>query len=439
MTQESVENPQDIDFEAERRRGAAPSQPRQNPVSDVLGHVAVNAVDDAITGGSSAAASSGSSGSVPFEVGTAENGGTMMSDGTVSGGGNFYDPGSTAGVVSSAIRGGKTAYDYFGHDGYEKDRNRDAIVGGSMAVADYFTGGLAEVGKYGAEKILGPKLSKKAESLYVNQVPLFHVMNALGSKKNEDQVKRDQIRKNLKGSGGLDENYQLTTIDGHKVNIGLDGGARPDYASADGSRRGFEVNTDNPLSPQATSLANLLATAVAGGDPKLQTQYAGYFANASMVGAKDINGVRANLQKFATDMGLTREQLAGMVDEMKKGGKLNDQGYGIMMNSVNQVFGAAPQVKQPTGGGTINYTFNAPRAQPLIIKQAPQRLPIPTNPMPAMSLGTDDQGRTRPVVPGAPQISQSSYMPRFVPGSMAPQTSAQQPQRQGVISKVMQR
>lgn len=177
-------------------------------------------------------------------VGSMMDGSTMMSNGTTlpmssSGGAvppadagtSMFDFGtpSTAGYISAGVRAIKGIGGYLNNDGYEKDRNKQLYRDGTMAAANYATGGLAELGKLGLDTI-APGMVDKIIDFNTMLTPGYHLMNMVGSKKGKDQVGRDQIRDVFENNGiavkNKDGAHEVTLANGAKFNIGMDGGAR---------------------------------------------------------------------------------------------------------------------------------------------------------------------------------------------------------------------
>lgn len=158
----------------------------------------------------------------------------------------------------------------------------------------------------------------------------------IGGGKGKDQTGRDQIRGNLQSGGLLDDNYNITLADGSKFNIGQDGGAK--LTNTDGSTRPV-YNTDpgNPLATNAIAWANPLAEMLTGGDPKKRSDFAGYFANAALSNAKNENDVKANIQAFYQNSGLTKEGAQAQLQSLLSAGKIDQQTSDVYQASINQM------------------------------------------------------------------------------------------------------
>lgn len=193
------------------------------------------------------------------------------------------------------------------------------------------------------------------------------------SGKHKDQYARDEVRAAMKEKGIIDENYGLELYDGTKFNIGLDGGARPEY-SFSGGRRPYEVNAENQFSGQAVGWANPLAYILTGGDRKLSTDYAGYFANASMSNAQTIEGVRANMLKFMENMKLTPEMATQQIDQLLSAGKISEQEAAAFRNGLGTLIAGDP--KQYVMQSVAEMEQSTPAPTPEVATPAPQ----PTDP-----------------------------------------------------------
>lgn len=193
------------------------------------------------------------------------------------------------------------------------------------------------------------------------------------SGKHEDQLARDQVRKAMQQKGLLDNGFNLTLAKGGKFNIGVDGGARPEYEFS-GGRRPYEVKTESPFAAQAVAWADPIAKALTGGNAKLATDFAGYFANASMSDAESIEGVRANMLNIMSQMGIDANGLKQAVNSLAvspEDKKAMLYSIDTMMNGKGYYVGsweASPGYKGPIGAPTAP-TKNLPIPQSSIPSQ----------------------------------------------------------------------
>jgi hypothetical protein len=173
--------------------------------------------------------------------------------------------------------------------------------------------------------------------------------------KHKDQKVRDSVRDLLVQGGILNSDYQLQLADGSLYDIGKDGGPRTEF----GGRRPYEIDYSNPLAHYAIGWMDPIIALVAQGNTKIQTDFVGYFTNAILSNAKDLNDVRANVELFLSKFGITNEQLATAVGQMANAGmidKTTAQGWigGIQqrmdrsfMGGVELTGPGAPQPTQP--------------------------------------------------------------------------------------------
>lgn len=144
--------------------------------------------------------------------------------------------------------------------------------------------------------------------------------------KHKDQKVRDSVRDLLVQGGILNTDYQLQLADGSLYDMGKDGGPRAEF----GGRRPYEIDYSHPLAQYAIGWLDPIIALVAQGDTKIQTDFVGYFTNAILSNAKDLNDVRANVELFLAKFGLTNEQLANAVNQMANAGiidKTTAQGW----------------------------------------------------------------------------------------------------------------
>ncbi len=159
------------------------------------------------------------------------------------------------------------------------------------------------------------------------------LIGAITAGKHKDQKVRDQMREALVQNGVLDSNYQLQLADGSTYNMGLDGGPRAEF----GGRRPFEVDLSNPLAKYAVSWVNPLIEVLAQGNPKLKTDFVGYFANAAISNAKTLEDVRQNVTAFMQRFGVTPETLAQTVVQAAQNGQLDPNVAGAYVNGLQQL------------------------------------------------------------------------------------------------------
>lgn len=146
---------------------------------------------------------------------------------------------------------------------------------------------------------------------------------ALGSikaGKHSDQIKRDDVRSNLKSAGIIDDKYNLSLADGRKFDIGIDGGSRP-----------YNVDFNKAGAGEAVGLANPLSAIFTNADPKLKSDFAGYFANAAMSGGDAKKNIRAIYDKA----GLDQREAYDAVNQLQ----IDDDTKRAYHNAINQAFG----------------------------------------------------------------------------------------------------
>lgn len=159
--------------------------------------------------------------------------------------------------------------------------------------------------------------------------------------KHEDQISRDGVRQFMRENGMLvdDRHLQLADLDGNGqpevFDIGLDGGASPDYA---GGRAPYQVNEEHPFSVQAVGWANPIAAILCGGDAKLTSDFTGYFANAAMSNTTDIEGVRANVLQIMKNTGMNRQNSEATLKKLLDEGKIDRMHFDAYMQSIDTLF-----------------------------------------------------------------------------------------------------
>ena len=315
--------------------GAAPAAP-------VI--LAANSVPAAGAAGASAAGAAGAAEAATAGTTAATTGGTGAALGTAA---------SYAWPLAAAY-GAYRAYDKITNDLKESDggplTDSELFYGiqptGAAAFADKITGGLYSDMWNAGVGPLGP-------------IPLV-LQGILGTTKEENQVYRDRVRKDLKKRGFLNDNYEITTPGG-AYNIGIEGndqfkdGAKPRFAGE--HRYDVDVASLDQAGNNLYGIADALANAGVMGDEKRRQQFAGYFMNAANVGGDPF----ANMQSIASQLGLDynqamtnlnqrtdltpeqRAQYQNGINMLFRQDKYSDQ------NFFNQAYGAsaAPSASQP--------------------------------------------------------------------------------------------
>ena len=191
--------------------------------------------------------------------------------------------------------------------------------------------------------------------------------------KDKDQLRRDGIRDAMQDINLIDEKYNLTLADGSKYDIGKDGHAK----NFDGSGYAYQVARENPFSTQAVAWADALTYSMMGQDKKLATDFTGYFANAAMSNAKDIETVRANMLTFVNQAGLTRQQMEEALKRRLDAGQIDKNTFDALVNSIATLFDGKnyvtmswSQAEQQMGNGQV--TDQNPAAVPAPHPNAPE-------------------------------------------------------------------
>ncbi len=156
---------------------------------------------------------------------------------------------------------------------------------------------------------------------------LFH------SGKHKNQIQRDQVREFLRNAQIIDSDNSLQLANGERFDIGKDGGAR--YLGLDGvERRPYVTDPSNPLTAEAIGLVNPLAIILTGGDPGLSSAFAGYFSNAIVSNAQDLEGVRQNALAIFSKFQVTPEQLIAGLENLTASGKIPPEDFAAYANGV---------------------------------------------------------------------------------------------------------
>ncbi len=364
-------DPTNVDFNALRNQGQtqtdAPPPAQQppvgtsNPIATILGHAAAH---EAVSNSGSAATPTAT---LPGQaVGSDASSSAAAGDAGYVPGVDVAGQGITGGVgPAGVIAGGYTALKQI-----QGARN------------------VSEGHRMSTQQALANALPTFGGSL------IYNYTNLAGGKTNKDQLTRDSERSFLQKLGVADKNYNITLADGSQFNIGLDGHAtlQNQGKNVDGNtvRHPYDVDFSNPFAVNANPQIIGVARQVLGpnASDKQVSDLTGMLSNAFTSNAKSDADVQKNIQAFQSQ--LPKD----------------------------------PNTAQQPGGGQ-NITINSTPAVFKFTQPATQRSIIAPNMTqgPQITLGQDAQGNARPVIQGVPMVNSNSYMPRFVPGSMAPTPS----------------
>jgi hypothetical protein len=286
-----------------------------------------------------------SGGAVPAgytAVGSAAGGGVVAAPSSAAGAGAAAG-GSTAGTVASyawPVAAAITAYkSYNNYRAAKKNAN-----GGAMTKDE--TRSIYDPWRPVADKIPGVK---QFNDLYFGKLAPEKLIfgTLLGSHKDDDQLYRDRVRKNLKDSGAIDKDYKINFSDGSSFDIGKDGGYRNDKGM-----RQFELDHEHPsLSYQGNTIANLslLGDIMTGGKDKLRDDYTGYLTNAALQNTSNEAQAMGHVRELYGKQGVDQTSALAAVDELLKAGRIDPQRADVYRAGVSRVFGGAPQPQATNG------------------------------------------------------------------------------------------
>lgn len=196
----------------------------------------------------------------------------------------------------------------------------------------------------GANKVLEQYVERPLEKAGLSRISpkntnpaLFIAKKIFGSSKNDDQIRRDRIRANLKSSGAVDEGYHVRLADGTKYNIGVDGNATL-LNKQGGERRAYETDETNELTPQAIAYTNPLGAIITGGDEKLRSDQAGYYTNAITSNAVSSEDARRNAITLYQDHGIDYYTAHDEVDNLVLKGAIDKPTADAYHDGINQTF-----------------------------------------------------------------------------------------------------
>ena len=232
---------------------------------------------------------------------------TTAADGSVATSTPAFDIGgaSIAGTGAAIGRGIKGISDITNSKLAPQDRTKATLQDARMGVADYFSGGLAELGKIGIDKIFGDGTVDKA----FGKLDDFTGMSKILGSENPDHYARDREREQLESNGFVGKDNKLHLADGSTFDIGQDGHDMLNNTgkNIDGRniRYAYDVDFSNPLAKDNVGAFQALAQKELGpnASQKAISDFTGYISNAATQGAKDQAGVLANLASISKGSG----------------------------------------------------------------------------------------------------------------------------------------
>lgn len=174
------------------------------------------------------------------------------------------------------------------------------------------------------------------------------LIGSITAGKHRDQKVRDSVRDMLQQAGVINDDYQIRLANGSPYDIGKDGGPRDEF----GGRRPYEMDPNNPMTAQTIAWIDPLVALFSQGNTKVHTDFVGYFTNAALSNAKDINDVRNNVNAIVSQFGISNEQLAHAIASMAQSGQLDKKTAQDWINGIVQR--ADPRFQAPSRQPTSN-------------------------------------------------------------------------------------
>ena len=324
-----------------------------NAAGNIGGMAAGHAVANQITG-SGAAASQSVPGMVPSW--SASSGQLYPSSGypltesmmTESGAGSQMTP--MTGSIATASDGAAV-----GGSGWLGATGASPYLAGAGYAAGAATGYEQGMGAYHAVKNEPMSLTEQA-ALALPTFGLSFAYNPLrkmfGSRKGQEQLDRDAVRKMLKEKGFIDNDYNIDLPNGQKFNIGKDGG-EPWY----------NVDFSQPGIGGLVAAVQPLAAFITGGNKKLTNDFAGYLTNAAHSGGDPMDNVMAMYQKT----GMGHDQIYGAIHLMSQPGPhgekpvLDQATADAYKNGLDQLYGVGAYEGQGPKFGTPPVSATPPK------------------------------------------------------------------------------
>lgn len=332
----------------------------------------------------------------------------------------WFDVGgpSYAGYLGAAgsVATGAMNWDDWGKRGDDYRNTRIAQQVGE-AVGNYFTGGLASLANQGLRAI-APHFMNEVDEFLTQYGPVGILTRAFGSKKGEDQLKRDAWRNNLQYNNFTDDNDLFTFGDGATFDFGLDGGARLANAGAniDGlsDRRYHDVDFSNQQAVDLIGVANALALLDAGTDTKMKADAAGSYINAATTTGGD---PRARMMEIVQRRAGGHGQAYAAIHELQQKKLISDEEANAAKNALDEFY----QTGAYAPGGAAYGLKSKPPAIPAsespkpeggTMGMTPQRSPIQGRPAPEAAAARGAMGLGGPVriSPGVWKDERGEYL-----------------------------
>lgn len=342
-----------------------------------------------MSGTNASAAPAGGPQEAYYPVGTAANGGTIMSNGDVvnADGSVVRAGGGTTGVNYGAVAQGAVGA-YQGYQGYKDWQSGDKVGGGlemgagaanigsslgssyassavpymnaalgayrgyktlsddnmtgkqkatriqqqaGLAVADYYTfGGASALEGLLRSNKTTRKYMQKLDALDASTNPTSLILQRFMSSKGADQMFRDKVRKYWIEKGLIDSNYQGTLADGSKFDFGKDG-------------KGLtKLDYKDSLTTRVIPLVDILSTAE-GFTDKARSPISVLYTGAALSNAGgDYEKARANVQHFAQQRGLNQDNVLARLKQLHDEKRISDSEFAAYSNQTNELFRAGP-------------------------------------------------------------------------------------------------
>lgn len=259
-------------------------------------------------------------------VQTLANGGTLAApagEAASAGWGAYAAPAAAAAGIAMGVYGAYQGYDT------AKDIEKET---GTRATQEEVAAGHDYTGIEAFSDKISPK---ELDFMHWNQGKI--VSKLLGSHKHEDQTMRDRVRVALQKAGALDEDWNITLADGTKVNLGLDGDNK--ITSAAGNEvNPYDVDWSDPNAQQSVEWLNGLGALMGGGNKKAQSDLVGQLTNAAQKSGNTPETIRANAQKFYSDLGINPQNAAAELAKLVEDEKISQQEADIYLQGINKLF-----------------------------------------------------------------------------------------------------
>lgn len=242
---------------------------------------------------------------------------------------------AAAGPYLSGALGAYNAYNALQGEGSNEQKANEANKALGMAAADFYTFGGASLGKKAFGKEFGAveeKVDKTTENPWYQAVfnPYLYAATVAMDKllpggKDQDQKRRDAVRKMMQEGGFLDDKFNVQLAGGNKFDLGQDG-----------SKQIYNTDPNNAATGETIADVHLLAAMIGGQNQKIKSDVAGMLTNAALSNGDPVSNVMQMYQNFGITNG---DEARGLIGQLQEKGVITKEDGDQMQQNIAKLFG----------------------------------------------------------------------------------------------------